>query len=76
MRFRIGINLADVIADDERIYGDGVNIAGRIDALAEPAVSPPRVPRSTMSRASSASTSPTGSSRTLWVLNIGPQRNC
>jgi len=74
MCFRIGINLGDVIADDERI--DGVNIAGRIDALAEPAVSSPRVPRSTMSRASSASTSPTGSSRTLWVLNIGPQRNC
>ena len=38
MCFRIGINLGDVIADDERI--DGVNIAGRIDALAEPAVSP------------------------------------
>jgi TolB-like protein len=36
MLFRIGINLGDVIEDDDRIYGDGVNIAARIEALAEP----------------------------------------
>jgi adenylate cyclase len=34
--FRIGVNLGDVIADDDDIYGDGVNIAARLEALAEP----------------------------------------
>jgi class 3 adenylate cyclase len=33
---RIGINLGDVIADDEDIFGDGVNVAARLEALAEP----------------------------------------
>jgi adenylate cyclase len=36
MQFRIGINLGDVIEEQERIYGDGVNIAARLVALAEP----------------------------------------
>jgi adenylate cyclase len=36
MEFRIGINLGDVIEEGERIYGDGVNIAARLEALAEP----------------------------------------
>jgi adenylate cyclase len=36
MRFRIGINLGDVIHDESRIYGDGINIAARLEALAEP----------------------------------------
>ncbi|MBI4608070.1 MAG: tetratricopeptide repeat protein [Candidatus Rokubacteria bacterium] len=35
MEFRIGINLGDVIVDGERIYGDGVNIAARVQGLAE-----------------------------------------
>ena len=35
MRFRIGINLGDVIVEDERLYGDGVNIAARLESLAE-----------------------------------------
>ncbi len=35
MDFRIGINLGDVIVDGERIYGDGVNIAARMESLAE-----------------------------------------
>jgi adenylate cyclase len=35
MAFRIGINLGDVILDEERIYGDGVNIAARMENLAE-----------------------------------------
>jgi adenylate cyclase len=36
MLFRIGINLGDVIHDEARVYGDGVNIAARLEALAEP----------------------------------------
>jgi adenylate cyclase len=35
MLFRIGINLGDVIEEGERIYGDGVNIAARVEGLAE-----------------------------------------
>jgi len=34
--FRVGVNLGDVIADRGDIYGDGVNIAARLEALAEP----------------------------------------
>ena len=37
MEFRIGINLGDVIVEGERIYGDGVNIAARVEGLAEAA---------------------------------------
>lgn len=35
MEFRIGINLGDVVEEEGRIYGDGVNIAARIESLAE-----------------------------------------
>ncbi len=35
MEFRIGINLGDVMVDGERIYGDGVNIAARVEGLAD-----------------------------------------
>ena len=35
MEFRIGINLGDVMVEGEQIYGDGVNIAARLEALAE-----------------------------------------
>ena len=34
MKFRVGVNLGDVIVDGERIYGDGVNIAARLQSLA------------------------------------------
>jgi adenylate cyclase len=36
MQFRIGINLGDVIVEGERLYGDGVNIAARLESLATP----------------------------------------
>jgi len=35
MQFRIGVNLGDVIEEGERIYGDGINIAARIEGLAQ-----------------------------------------
>ena len=36
MWFRIGINLGDVMVDNDNLYGDGVNVAQRLEALAEP----------------------------------------
>ena len=36
MEFRIGINLGDVIDEEDRIYGDGVNVAARLEAMADP----------------------------------------
>jgi adenylate cyclase len=35
MLFRIGVNLGDIVKEENRIYGDGVNIAARLEALAE-----------------------------------------
>jgi TolB-like protein/TPR repeat protein len=36
MQFRIGVNLGDVVAENENLHGDGVNIAARLEELAEP----------------------------------------
>jgi adenylate cyclase len=36
IRFRIGINLGDVIVEEHDIFGDGVNVAARLEALAQP----------------------------------------
>ena len=36
MLFRIGVNLGDVIEEGDRIYGDGVNIAARLESIADP----------------------------------------
>jgi adenylate cyclase len=36
MEFRIGVHLGEVMTEGDRIYGDGVNIAARLEALAEP----------------------------------------
>ncbi len=37
LEFRIGVNIGDVVQDENRIYGNGVNIASRIEGLADPA---------------------------------------
>jgi class 3 adenylate cyclase len=36
IRFRIGINLGDVVSDEGDLYGDGVNVAARLEQLAKP----------------------------------------
>src|SRR5215469_12685151 len=36
MEFRIGVNLGDVVVDGEQIFGDGINVAARLESLAEP----------------------------------------
>ncbi len=36
MQFRMGINIGDVIYDEARLYGDGINIAARLEGIAEP----------------------------------------
>src|SRR4030095_9717901 len=36
IEFRIGINVGDIISDENDIYGDGVNVAARLEALSEP----------------------------------------
>jgi adenylate cyclase len=36
IEFRVGINIGDIIIEDEDIFGDGVNVAARLEALADP----------------------------------------
>jgi adenylate cyclase len=36
MEFRIGVNLGDVMVEGDQLYGDGVNVAARLESLAEP----------------------------------------
>ena len=36
MLFRVGLNLGDVIVEGENLYGDGLNVAARLEAHAEP----------------------------------------
>jgi adenylate cyclase len=36
IKFRIGINLGEVIVEDDNIFDDGVNVAARLEAIAEP----------------------------------------
>src|SRR6202040_393069 len=35
MQFRVGINIGDVVYDETRIYGDGINVAARLEGIAE-----------------------------------------
>ena len=36
MRFRMGMNIGEVVYDEARIYGDGINVAARLESIAEP----------------------------------------
>ena len=36
MEFRIGVNLGDVMVEGDQIYGDGINVAARLESLADP----------------------------------------
>jgi adenylate cyclase len=47
IHYRIGINVGDVVVEGERLYGDGVNIAARIESLTEGAASVSRAPSTT-----------------------------
>jgi adenylate cyclase len=40
MEFRIGVNLGDVMVEGDQIYGDGINVAARLESLADPEPSP------------------------------------
>jgi len=66
MEFRIGVNLGDVMVDGEQIYGDGVNVAARLESLAEPGGKKSQ-PRPDMNRMAAVSTTPwAGSGRWNW----------
>jgi class 3 adenylate cyclase len=65
--FRVGINLGDVIAEEDDIYGDGVNVAARLEALAEPGASASREWYETRSETSSLTRSRTKGNRALRV---------
>ena len=36
IRYRVGVNLGDIVIEDDDVFGDGVNIAARLEALAKP----------------------------------------
>ena len=69
LRFRIGVNLGDVIADGDDIYGDGVNIAARLEGLAAPGSICVSAPSATISATGSLTSSRTWASRASRTLH-------
>jgi class 3 adenylate cyclase len=63
MLFRIGINLGDVLVDGDDILGDGVNVAARLESIANPAEFASRHPPTTRFAARSRPNSPISASR-------------
>jgi adenylate cyclase len=62
--FRIGINLGDIIVEDADIHGDGVNIAARLEGIAEPGASVSRRTPTARCAAKSTPSLPISASRT------------
>ena len=62
IQYRIGINIGDIIIDGDDIFGDGVNVAARLEGIAEPAASASLRPLMSKFKARSASISPTSAS--------------
>jgi len=61
IEFRIGINMGDIVVEDDDIFGDGVNVAARLEALAEPSsISRLRTSASSSSRISRGPSEPIG----------------
>jgi adenylate cyclase len=79
IRYRIGINLGDVIVEDGDIFGDGVNMAARLERLPSPAASASREWSGTRSETNFptgskiAASTALGTSRPVRVFALGPE---